>query len=296
MENYLAIVTNRDGKNGLIMKKEENMKQKLKYIEAVLMAMSIGLLFMPLIEISEVGISVIDILKIPGGGIEGSILQEVQNYLDPYAYASGIFIFLYVIFIFAEALNIAILEEKKAFLVAIVGWIINNIVAVGSCIWMKAKINEVKSAISLFGVSKIIRFCTTTIFLWIVLYVLILLIAIYGIKSQEAVQMGNPVKDFNGGVLGASRRFQGVKYLFHESCQIFFQYENGQVQIRKEKGMNSVADIRFFKEYQKYCVEPLEHLSIFLESGQPLGENRKYYLPRGCKIVIKESENTFILA
>ena len=39
------------------MKEEENMKQKLKYLEAVLMAMSIGLLFMPLIEISEVGIS-----------------------------------------------------------------------------------------------------------------------------------------------------------------------------------------------------------------------------------------------
>ena len=88
---------------------------------------------------------------------------------------------------------------------AIVGWIINNIVAVGSCIWIKAKINEVKSAISFFDVSKIIRFCTTTIFLWIVLYVLILLIAIYGIKSQEAVQMGTSVKDFNGGVLGASR-------------------------------------------------------------------------------------------
>lgn len=274
------------------------MKQKLKYIEAVLMVASIGLFFMPLIEISEVGISVIDILKINGGafdfggGIEGSILQDVQNYLD--SYAPRIFIFLYVIF--AEAFNIAILEKKKAFLVAIVGWIINNIVAVGSCIWIKAKINEVKSAISFFDVSKIIRFCTTTIFLWIVLYVLILLIAIYGIKSQEAVQMETSVKDFNGGVLGASRRFQGVKYLFHESCQIFFQYENGQVQIRKEKGMNSVADIRFFKEYQKYCVEPLEHLSIFLESGQPLGENRKYYLPRGCKIVIKESENTFILA
>ena len=36
-------------------------------------------------------------------------------------------------------------------------------------------------------------------------------------------------------------------------------------------------------------------MTIFLTSGQPLGKNRFYYLPRGTEIYIKDQTNKFKL-
>lgn len=46
----------------------------------------------------------------------------------------------------------------------------------------------------------------------------------------------------------------------------------------------------------EYLVCPGKKLSFFMESGQPLGAERLYYLPRGTKIYVKERTNSFELA
>jgi hypothetical protein len=57
-----------------------------------------------------------------------------------------------------------------------------------------------------------------------------------------------------------------------------------------------LAAVYYISEYQEYCVEVNEKLCVFLESGQPLGKGRDYYLPRGTKIYVKDAGNTFTLA
>ena len=57
------------------------MKEKLKYIEAILLACSIGLLFMPFIKISVLEFSVMDILKTGLGNFNTSETQsDISDY------------------------------------------------------------------------------------------------------------------------------------------------------------------------------------------------------------------------
>ena len=53
-------------------------------------------------------------------------------------------------------------------------------------------------------------------------------------------------------------------------------------------------------KYDEYVVIPQKKRCVHLESGQPLGVGRVYYLPRAMKIVIKneqgQNENMFRLA
>ena len=55
----------------------------------------------------------------------------------------------------------------------------------------------------------------------------------------------------------------------------------------------AAAGIYYIREYGEYCAEPFEKRAVFLESGQPLGKGRQYYLPRGTKIYVGSRENSF---
>ena len=67
-----------------------------------------------------------------------------------------------------------------------------------------------------------------------------------------------------------------------------YAVNNGDIE-RYEEG-NILAKIYYISEYQEYCVEPLEMRTVLLKSGQPLGANRLYYLPRGTEISIKDAK------
>ena len=54
-----------------------------------------------------------------------------------------------------------------------------------------------------------------------------------------------------------------------------------------------LGNIYYVSQYEEYCIQPLQTMTIFLTSGQPLGKNRFYYLPRGTEIYIKDQTNKF---
>ena len=67
------------------------MKEKLKYLTAVLLAGSIAVWFLPLISISVVDLSVMDIMKTGlgfyGGSAEAEMIYgSIRTYLEPYAW------------------------------------------------------------------------------------------------------------------------------------------------------------------------------------------------------------------
>lgn len=339
------------------------MKEKLKYIEAILLACSIGLLFMPFIKISVLEFSVMDILKTGLGNFNTSetqsdIFQIIQKYLKPYVYVMIGFLLM----ILLGVLLTALLKWRTAYIAAIVSSIVNNFMAVGGYMVIRNKMEEVKSAIRLFDVSKYLNFHKPTIGLWVVLYLIILGIAVWGIalckenesyvptgdimpesfqtyknpwketakqipeedylnqiqrlerekqiRQAQKMEVGPKVvsqimqepkeevisRDFYGAIVGETGKFRGMAYPLKDTQEVFLQYENGQIEVSERKQSSSVAGLYFVTEYQEYCVEPLERISIFLESGQPLGIDRHYYLPRGSKIVVKELNNIFTLA
>ena len=75
---------------------------------------------------------------------------------------------------------------------------------------------------------------------------------------------------------------------------LFLQLKNYQ-----DKG-KCLTKIYYDTKYDEYVVIPQKKRCVHLESGQPLGVGRVYYLPRAMKIVIKneqgQNENMFRLA
>lgn len=90
--------------------------------------------------------------------------------------------------------------------------------------------------------------------------------------------------------------FQNMAYPLQERQELFFQWTEGQITTELYKSQESLAGIYFIPEYQEYCVEVFARVSVFLESGQPLGKDRRYYLPRGTRIYMKDDQGMFKLA
>lgn len=173
------------------------MKKKLKYLEAVFLISSIGLWFMPLIDISILNLSLIDVIKVGIGkyksiGIIGEIYKNIQKYLEPYTYG----LLLILVIILLGALITVVLTGIKAYVAAGISCIVNNIAAIIFFMKIKSKLDEVQDSISLLDVSQLIQFSIPTILMWIVLYIVIFVLAICGIimwKTKEEEQRNEDV-------------------------------------------------------------------------------------------------------
>lgn len=71
--------------------------------------------------------------------------------------------------------------------------------------------------------------------------------------------------------------------------------DGDRIDICRNKQGIILGNIYYVSQYEEYCIQPLQTMTIFLESGQPLGKNRFYYLPRGTEIYIKDQLNKYKL-
>ena len=71
--------------------------------------------------------------------------------------------------------------------------------------------------------------------------------------------------------------------------------DGDRIDICRNKQGTILGYIYYVSQYEEYCIQPLQTMTIFLESGQPLGKNRFYYLPRGTEIYIKDQLNKYKL-
>lgn len=78
----------------------------------------------------------------------------------------------------------------------------------------------------------------------------------------------------------------GVKYFFISRVNRFMWIRPEAAQKQEFGILNSV---------KKYAVQPAKTSTVYLKSGQPLGKNRIYYLPRGMEIWIASRKNSFLL-
>lgn len=106
----------------------------------------------------------------------------------------------------------------------------------------------------------------------------------------------NPAIPFHGALKGLGGIYRGKIYPMEEKLPVYFVWDGHQAVVSEEKEEGFLAEVYYVSEYGEYCLTPQEGKACFLESGQPLGAGRHYYLRRGTQICVKEKSPVFELA
>lgn len=113
---------------------------------------------------------------------------------------------------------------------------------------------------------------------------------------EKSIYNGETEKKFTGAIIGEKGIYAGKVYPLIDKKEIFFRMDNEQILSNPYEDKDNLAGIYFIGKYNEYCVEPYKKNFVFLESGQPLGKDRRYFLPRGTGLYLKDKNNEFTLA
>lgn len=303
------------------------MKEKLKYVVGILLACSLGIGFMPLIEISIIRLSVMDILKIGVGNYgDTELVREVLELFREYLRPGVVMVIVFIMLILAGAFVTVVIDESKAYVAALISAVVNNVLAVVLCVSVRGKIDEVENAFAFFGISSGIHFYTLTIILWVILYLIIVGLSVYGVMllrgggSKEPIIMDDgwrsskedylerierlererkEVRKEADGISGIIQKRSGSQvlkeYPLQEKQPVYFSRNATEILITESRQAETLAAVYYISEHGEYCVEPYERMSFFLISGQPLGKDRSYRLSRGTEVYIIDRHSTFVL-
>lgn len=114
--------------------------------------------------------------------------------------------------------------------------------------------------------------------------------------SEKLIFNGNIGRDFTGAIAGKSGIYKGKVYFLIDMKEIFFCIADDKIVLSPYEEDDNLAGIFFVSAYNEYCIEPNARRFVFLKSGQPLGEGRQYFLPRGTEVYLKDKNNQFTLA
>ena len=101
--------------------------------------------------------------------------------------------------------------------------------------------------------------------------------------------------EFTGAVIGKNPSHNGQAFLLNDRQEVYFTFEQDSADISLTKNGDTLAAVYYISQYEEYCVIPFEYETVYLISGQPLGKDRRYFLPRGTEILIKYTNERFEL-
>lgn len=302
------------------------MKKRLRYIIALFMLGSMGIVFLPLVSLGDLRLSVANVVRM-GFTKDGDLgfLQEVMEMAKSYIRNYSYMILVWLILIFAVAVLTALLPAGAAYIVSIIGQIAVNVIAIIFYVQIKDRITSVENALEsvkgffnfggLPGVDGIgeIEVHILPVLFWIGIYLVTLSLAVWGALMKE--EMGNPIQnpgmpeaveprtmeketvclDFHGAITGEKGIYAAKTFLMEDRVPVYCCKEDRQMVVVPGRTGDLAAEIYYVTAYGEYCVKPHRRMTVFLESGQPLGEGREYYLPRGMRIYLENRDNSFVL-
>lgn len=109
-------------------------------------------------------------------------------------------------------------------------------------------------------------------------------------EGQQYMEDNYQSDVFEGMILNKNQKVLILK----DRKEVYITNDNEINICRNQQGL-VLGNIYYVSQYEEYCIQPLQKMTIFLASGQPLGKNRFYYLPRGTEIYIKDQTNKFKL-
>ena len=114
----------------------------------------------------------------------------------------------------------------------------------------------------------------------------------WGMDQQRSRMQGRST--FSGVIRGLQRMYEKKVYPMSVGEAVWICSDG--VHIFMTKADQSIehellAEVFYVAEYEEYWLTPEKKRMVFLESGQPLGEKREYYIPRGTIIQVSYSNN-----
>lgn len=319
------------------------MKEKMKYLVAILIMATIGIAFIPIINIGNVEISIFDIIKAGFMNYSDSIIDQVimsviNNYIEIYAYIlTGL-----ILLILFNAIVVSTLGARNSYGYAIVSGIIVNGIVFAGYSKISDELEKIETAIQFWGQQEYIYFCKEPGIIWAICYGLVLVLSLLGIvllrigdKKTEAKEIipeefyfeKNPwenkprkellqdvkdekivskrMKPFCGAIQGKKGMFQNKVFTLDELIPVYIVKKDEVVFLMKYDSVNEnvrnqildevMAEVYFVPQYHEYVVKPMEKLKVYMKSGQPLGQERNYYLPRATDIYFDDKKWMFTL-
>ncbi len=303
---------------------------KIKALTGVCLLLSMIVFFMPIARFGEISISLWDMVNMSSDITElmdtfeltsELIADEIQSY----------FVFCIVLLLLPViiCLLLFVIPNKLGFIVSIAGTLINNVMAYIVYDKIGSTISLLKEAISFFDMDMEISTVKGTIALWCVLSVFIFAASVLGLligeigtkpisrfKPMKAILpeeiASSPLKPtdsevphfvsemaqpFYGGLKGESGIFKDKVRLFQqeEALLVGTDGEHCHIWINSSAKGIRYGVLSYDERMKEYHVKPLCTKGIFLQSGQPLGKDRTYCLPRGTKILIDNQNHVFTL-
>lgn len=251
----------------------------------------------------------------------------MKSNMKPYFFL----VLLVMLLLLAGAAACVFLPWKQAYPAALLGVGIVNVVMVISVGTLYAKTKELREGLSFFGIEDLVGIHGLTVLLWLVLCAGIAGIGVWGTvqalrgpKTEEMrdilpetfARRGNPWEDrqdltaradhenrqtkggedFGGALRGLQGIYRKKVYPMQDRVPIYLAWDGGQSFVSGEQEGEILAEVYYVREYGEYCVTPKERGACFLESGQPLGAGRHYYLRRGTKLCLRGDAPLFELA
>lgn len=117
----------------------------------------------------------------------------------------------------------------------------------------------------------------------------------YGGKSEGVEKPEKRQKPFYGAITGETGIYASKILFLEDRVPVYFCREGQQLTVLPRPSGEAAAEVYYVAEYREYCVKPYQRLTVFLESGQPLGAGREYYIPRGMRIYFEDRDQSFVL-
>lgn len=313
--------------------------EKAKYVSGILILLTLEIIFVPVLKIGTWDISLIKILKMLYGNSNSVYISGIKEVLKQYAGSYVCMLLFLIALTLAVGLSVWLLKKPIIYCIELVGQAAMVITAVMIARMIKEKMDLIGSVASYWGLGNAVKFNMLPFVFWGIIQIAAVVVNIYGLMNMnpnpEASEIIIPreiepvynrtdyfpekkekvfsrisglnkereERDFFGAIVGVESPYAGMIFSMDKKKYVYLFRKDGIIFVKKqmaEKQNDCIAKIYFDTNYKEYVVIPEQKCCIHLESGQPLGKDRAYYLPRAMKIVIKNEsgqiENIFELA
>lgn len=274
------------------------------------------MIFLPFMNILGNGISIANLMSAMFGDTSSELLNFIRDRFLEQEGAYAIFPILLLIIGYPIAMIGMVISPRRAvdsYYTTLGAEILQFVILLIAYRYIRTEL--IKSGSGSELVSYVINVETSTIVLWILCHMAVCFISIMGIyhwknfqiegtdfKSQnenyypEENKETQQIENFEGAIKGLNGLYRKKIYPLHDRWQVYFiQDSSGNVFLKNENA-EAVAGIYYIRKYREYCIEVYQNNVCFLKSGQPLGKNKRYYLPRGTEIFLDDGRNHFLLA
>lgn len=159
---------------------------KEKLIASALLILSIATFFMPIVRFDDISISIFDMARVSSDITDlmdefGAASELIGEGMDSYFVFSVLLLVLPIV----ECIVLFMIKGRISFVAGIAGTMVNNVIAYMFLDQLDELISLVNKAISFFSMSMKIEIVGSTKLVWLIIYLLILGVSIFGLLQKR---------------------------------------------------------------------------------------------------------------